>query len=105
MRWKACRRIHRCPWSALTSWLPAPARACGGLTWDSSWARITLKSHSALGQAAQRCASLSELMLLLERYYHMVTPAFAVRYVPGPSHCEWCIRVAALMSPRDTAYV
>ena len=60
--------------------------------------RITLKSHSALGQAAQRCASLQELMLLLERYYHMVTPAFAVRYVPGPSHCEWCIRVAAPMS-------
>jgi AraC-like DNA-binding protein len=60
--------------------------------------RITLKSHSALGQAAQRCSTLQELLMLLERYYHMVTPTFAVRYVPGPSHCEWRIRVAAPMS-------
>ena len=60
--------------------------------------RITIKNHSALGQAAQRCTSLQELLLLMERYYHLVTPTFTVRYTPGPEHCEWRIRVAAPMS-------
>ncbi len=60
--------------------------------------RITIDSHSSLGQALRRCATLEEILLLTERYYHLVTPTFAVRYVPGKTHCEWRIRVAAPMS-------
>ncbi len=60
--------------------------------------RITIESHSPLGQALQRCTTLEEILLLMERYYHLVTPTFAVRYVPGRNHCEWRIRVAAPMS-------
>jgi AraC-like DNA-binding protein len=60
--------------------------------------RITIESHSPLGKILRRCASLEEIMLLLERYYHLITPTFAVRYLPGADHCEWRIRLAAPMS-------
>lgn len=60
--------------------------------------RITIESHSSLGQALQRCATLEEILLVIERYFHLVTPAFAVRYMPGPAKSQWCIRVAAPMS-------
>jgi len=60
--------------------------------------RITLDSHSTLGQALKRCSTLQELLLLIERYYHLVTPAFAARYLPGEQVCEWRIRVAAPMT-------
>jgi AraC-like DNA-binding protein len=46
----------------------------------------------------KRCTTLQELLMLTERYYHLVTPAFSVRYVPGNRHCEWRIRVAAPMT-------
>lgn len=60
--------------------------------------RISIETHSPLSRALHRCTTLEEIMLLIERYYHLVTPAFAVRYLPGRSHCEWRIRVAAPMS-------
>lgn len=60
--------------------------------------RITIENHSPLGQALQRAVTLEEILLVIERYFHLVTPAFPLRYVPGKSHCEWRIRVAAPMS-------
>jgi AraC-like DNA-binding protein len=60
--------------------------------------RITIENHSPLWHAIQRCETLEELLLLLERYYHLVTPTFTARYLPGDRHCEWRIRVTAPMS-------
>ncbi len=60
--------------------------------------RITIESHSPLRLALNRCTTLQEILLLMERYYYLVTPSFAVRYLPGSTHCEWRIRVAAPMS-------
>lgn len=66
--------------------------------------RITIESHSPLGKALRRCGTLEQILLLIERYYHLITPTFAVRYLPGKSHCEWRIRVAAPMS-QDTLHM
>lgn len=60
--------------------------------------RITLDTHVTLRPALERCATLQEMLLVIERYYHLVTPTFAARYVPGRQRCEWRIRVAAPMS-------
>ncbi len=60
--------------------------------------RITLDTHVTLRPALERCATLQEMLLVIERYYHLVTPTFAARFVPGRQRCEWRIRVAAPMS-------
>ncbi len=66
--------------------------------------RITIESHSPLGKILQQCSTLEEMMLLIQRYYHLITPAFAVRYLPGKEHCEWRIRLAATMT-QPTLYM
>ncbi len=60
--------------------------------------RINIEKHSPLRHALDRCATLEELLLLLQRYYHLVTPTFSARYLPGERRCEWQIRVTAPMS-------
>ncbi|MBK9521902.1 MAG: AraC family transcriptional regulator ligand-binding domain-containing protein [Rhodocyclaceae bacterium] len=60
--------------------------------------RITIDDHSALTLVLHGCQTLHELFRVVERYHNLVTPSFAVRYLPGPEQCEWRLRVAAPMS-------
>ncbi len=60
--------------------------------------RIAIETHAPLASALASCSTLEEILRLMERYYHLVTPAFSARYLPGERFCEWRIRVVAAMS-------
>lgn len=49
--------------------------------------RLNLSAHAVLGQAFMTCRNLGQIMELLMRYYHLLSPALHLEFEVLPEHC------------------
>lgn len=60
--------------------------------------RFTLDMHGVLSPALQRCSTLDDVLRLLVRYFHLLTPSFRTEYHRHADHAELIYHPAAYMS-------